>query len=205
MSTPAAAEHPLVSYLTLRKVVGFLGVLFPIAMLVWGWFVYGKLLGSISDYHILPTGVVFAGVLWTIAWFLFAYRGYDRRDDRATDLACVLALIVSLAPNTAPGIVGKIHLASAAVLFLTFAYISYFLFTKSSGPMTPMKVLRNRVYRVCGVAIVLFIVLIALYKWLLEKRGVLASLEPVFWLETFCLWAFGVSWAVKGETILKDR
>ena len=28
--------------------------------------------------------------------------------------------------------------------------------------------------------------------------------NPVFWLEFFLLWAFGVSWFVKGDTLLRD-
>jgi len=27
---------------------------------------------------------------------------------------------------------------------------------------------------------------------------------PVFWLESLALWAFGISWFVKGETLWKD-
>jgi hypothetical protein len=30
-------------------------------------------------------------------------------------------------------------------------------------------------------------------------------MKPVFWLEAFALWAFGVSWFVKGETLWKDE
>jgi hypothetical protein len=29
--------------------------------------------------------------------------------------------------------------------------------------------------------------------------------SPVFWLETVALWAFGVSWFVKGETVFTDK
>jgi hypothetical protein len=47
------------------------------------------------------------------------------------------------------------------------------------------------------------IVLIAVYSWFLSGTP-LSSLRPVFWLETFALWAFGTSWFIKGETLLKD-
>ena len=31
------------------------------------------------------------------------------------------------------------------------------------------------------------------------------SLEPIFWLESVAIVAFGLSWLTKGETILKDE
>ena len=33
----------------------------------------------------------------------------------------------------------------------------------------------------------------------------LLKLNPVFWLESLAIVAFGVSWFVKGEAILKDE
>lgn len=30
-------------------------------------------------------------------------------------------------------------------------------------------------------------------------------MKPVFWLETVALLAFGTSWLVKGELVLKDK
>jgi hypothetical protein len=29
--------------------------------------------------------------------------------------------------------------------------------------------------------------------------------KPVFYLETLCLWAFGTSWLIKGQFLLKDE
>ena len=69
--------------------------------------------------------------------------------------------------------------------------------------MTEEKKKRNRIYRTCRVVILVCIGLIGLIStpWL---EGFAASLKPVFWLETFALWAFGFSWFVKGETLWKD-
>jgi hypothetical protein len=50
------------------------------------------------------------------------------------------------------------------------------------------------------------IVLIAVYWTILEKKCTcLVNFNPVFWLESIALWAFGISWIVKGEVILKDK
>ena len=49
----------------------------------------------------------------------------------------------------------------------------------------------------------LCIVLIGVFKiWLADTP--IADLKPVFWLEALALWAFGISWFTKGETIFRD-
>ena len=55
----------------------------------------------------------------------------------------------------------------------------------------------------CGVIMLLCIVSIGLYMVFLANSAV-AGLKPVFWLESFALWAFGFSWMTKGELLWKD-
>jgi hypothetical protein len=196
----------LVSYRTLRRVVGLLGVSLPVVLAVWGFALFGeiRLEPSISDYYVLRTRDAFVGVLFTIAWFLFTYRGYDWRDNTAGNLACVSALGVALFPNGGSRGERVAHVIAATALFLVLAYFSFFLFTLSAGSPTPRKIIRNRIYRVCGIAIVACVVL-AIGDYLFWSRSVLRALSPMFWLESGALWAFGVSWFVKGETLFKDR
>jgi len=195
----------VVSYRRLRRVVGVLGVSMPIVLAVWGLFLLAPphLLASISDYYGLRTRDVFVGVLFTIAWFLYTYEGYDRRDNLAGNLACLFALGVALFPDDGPGLEPAVHYACAAAMFLVLAYFSLALFTRSGGNPTPAKLVRNRVYRSCGVIILACIALIGLYK-LAGSPGASGGWRPVFWLETLALWAFGFSWFVKGETLWRD-
>jgi hypothetical protein len=58
------------------------------------------------------------------------------------------------------------------------------------------------VYIVCGVAMLAFIAFIGVY-YLFGTGTWLARREPVFWLESLTLWAFGISWGVKGEAIAR--
>jgi hypothetical protein len=150
---------------------------------------------------------VFVGVLFAIALFMFSYRGYERRDEVAGKLACCFAIGVALfpEPSKVPW-VPRVHYAFAAALFLTFSYFSLCLFTKTHEDRQPTerKRWRNRVYVACGVAMLAFIGLIGLYALLWQKTRV-AQINPVFWLESLTLWAFGISWGVKGEAILKDN
>jgi hypothetical protein len=205
MSAPAVGGDLVVSYLTLRKVVGVLGMALPVVVAVWGFELQHAyhLLPSISDYYDLRTRDAFVGILFTIAWFLFAYHGYDRNDDVAGNLACLFALGVALFPIGGSRIERVVHLASAAALFLVLAYFALFLFTKSGAFQTHAKRIRNRVYRVCGALMLTCVGLIASYQ-LLWTQAPVTQLHPVFWLETTALWAFGFSWFVKGEAILKD-
>lgn len=198
-------EGELVSYLTLRRVVGVLGVALPVVLALWGFAICGcvEIQPSLSHYYGLRTRDALVGILFAIAWFLFTYRGYERVDDVAGNLACLCALGVALFPNSGTGWERALHFGSAVGLFLVLSYFSLFLFTKSGGSPTPEKKIRNRVYRACGVSMLVCIGLIGLCYWRLQDIAVTA-LKPVFWLESLTLWAFGISWFVKGETLWKD-
>jgi hypothetical protein len=201
-----AAHADVASYRMLRRVVGVLSVMLPVILAIWGFALCGcaQLQPSISDYYVLRTRDAFVGILFTVAWFLYTYRGFERKDDIAGNLACVFALGVALFPISGTRAEQIVHFTSAAALFLVLAYFSLFLFTKSRGIPSPRKLVRNRIYRVCGVAMLVCIGLIAIYHAFLSGTAV-AALKPVFWLEAFATWAFGVSWFVKGDTVFKDR
>ena len=209
MSENGSDTRLKVSYLTMRKVVGVLGMLLPIVMVA-GTLLFTfrlDLRTSISAYHDSVMGPAFAGILFVVGWFLFAYKGHDARDDKAGDRACLFAMGVAIFPQESAthAWVPWIHFISATLLFLTLAYFSFVLFRETGdGTPTVEKLFRNKIYKACGVAIVLFIALIGLYNLLgLDDTG-LAALKPVLVLEAFALWAFGFSWFVKGETLWRD-
>jgi hypothetical protein len=206
MVTTKPSENPQVSYLTLRRMVGALGVVLPIVLGLMGFFILQgmELLDSIRHYYGLRTRDVFVGTLFVIGWFLFTYRGYEWKDDLAGNLACLFALLVALLPNSGETWERTIHFSSAVLLFLTLAYFSICLFTKSDGSPTPQKKVRNKVYYVCGWTILACLALIGVY-YVFLKGSPISQLKPVFWLESLMLWAFGVSWFIKGETLLKDK
>jgi hypothetical protein len=132
-------------------------------------------------------------------------------DDVAGDLGGVFAIGTALLPTTpstcatpADRIVGGIHYACAGCFFLVLAFFALVLFRKTGGNPTPRKRQRNVVYAICGSAIILCIVLIALLKLLVGDDSPIDRIHPVFWLEAIALWAFGWSWFIKGESLLKD-
>ena len=205
MRANSADEDEIVSYLTLRRVVGVLGVALPVVLALWGFALCDcvEMQPSISAYYGMRTRDALVGILFALAWFLFSYKGYERTDDVAGNLACLFALGAALFPSSGTGWEKAVHFGSALALFLVLSYFSLFLFTRSGGSPTPEKKIRNRVYTACGVSMLICIGLIGLCHWRLEDTAVTA-LKPVFWLESLALWAFGISWFVKGETLWKD-
>jgi hypothetical protein len=215
MNQQSGPQDPLVlSYLSLRKAVGIIGFALPFVLAFGKFLLQGPgLQSSISAYYYTDMRNVFEGSLCAIGVFLLSCRGYDRRDEIAGRLACAFAVGVALLPTTPYAyatsrdrLVGGVHLSFAALLYLTLAYFSLALFTKTASDKHPTrrKLRRNTVYRVCGYAILACIFSIAVVaippvKLLTER------LTPVFWLESIATVAFGVSWLTKGETILRDQ
>lgn len=201
----------VVSYLILRRAIGYLGLALPFVLSIGGYFVFGKgIQTSISSYYYTGMRDFFVGVLCAIGVFLLSYKGYERIDAVAGDLACVFGVGVALfptSPDDAPTTIGKIHWILAALFLATLAYFSLCLFTKTDATKRPteQKLQRNRVYRICGWLMVACLLLILIFKFLPESvQANLAALDPVYWLESTAILSFGVSWMVKGEAILKD-
>ncbi len=230
-------SRQVASYLTLRKAIGCLGMALPFILVFGGMLLNEQENGqgirrSISAYYHTGMGDVFVGTICAIGIFLFSYKGYEPKDDRYGDFAFFCAVGLALFPtipdieDSSRGIglalsfatpdleifIAVAHGVFAAGFFLTLAYFSLFLFTKSDREMTRKKRQRNIVYRACGYVILLAIAFIALgFLILLLKLlpdatvRMVKSLDPLFWLESIAIVAFGVSWLVKGEAILKDE
>src|SRR4030042_3165209 len=96
-NTPRQINPQVISYITLRKTVGILAILFPVIIIV-GSVIFGKcdeILANLSTYYHTQMRNLYVGILCAIALFLFAYKGYDRRDAIAGNIACILALLVA--------------------------------------------------------------------------------------------------------------
>lgn len=213
-SSEAEAKSLIVSYLTLRRVVGILGISLPFVLSIGAFLLFHTgLRGSISSYYHTAMRDVFVGFLFAIGSFLFAYQGYDRTDNIAGNLACVFAIGVAVFPTTPAGqdeslAISNLHQVFAGLFFLTLAFFSLHLFTKTDPNRSPTrrKLQRNRIYRACGIAMLACVILIALYDFLPDTiANTLTPTRPVYWLESVAIICFGVSWFTKGEAILKDN
>ncbi len=197
----------VISYLTLRIVVGVLGVTLPV-ILVLGSLIFREdeiIQRSISMYYYTHMRNALVGILCAVALFLFAYKGYDYRDNIAGHFAGIFALLVAFCPAE-DSYIRIIHLVSAVLFFLTLAYFSLILFTKGSANPSKQKLIRNKIYKICGFIILGCVALLILY-FVLPKSFIdkLSDYKPLFWLESIALWAFGSSWLIKGEFLFKDE
>jgi len=198
------------SYMALRKAVGIIGIALPFTLMLGVSTIFGTdvLQDSISHYYYTGMRDVFVGSLCAVALFMFFYAGYDKTDEWLSNFAGLFALGVAWFPTTEKGaidVIGIIHFGSASALFIAFAIFSLFLFTKSKEGVkpTPQKVKRNKIYRICGVVILLSILAMFLYSIFIEDSYYIPRF--IFWGETIALIAFGISWLVKGEAILADN
>ncbi|MCB1367130.1 MAG: hypothetical protein KDK00_05165 [Rhodobacteraceae bacterium] len=221
-----AEEDHAASYKGLRRVVGILGFLLPVSLIV-AAIIRRDTEPSISAYYYTGMGDVLVGTLAAIAAFLGSYRGYVAThaewisDHNLARIAAFGAIGVALLPangfidrdtaaaavESTSGIVPKLHLLSAAVFLGSLGCFALFKFTRSATPKSEWPAAKhrnNRIYIASGRTIFACLFIIALMMGLRE----LGIFDPdtlisdwLFWLEVIAVWAFALSWLVKGETI----
>jgi len=220
----------IISYYTMRRAIGVLGITLPL-ILVAGSSLFGgcdEVQGSISAYYHTNMRNIFVGFNCAVALFLFAYRGHDWRDNIAGSLGSIFVLGVAFLPCSVgtPGhpclvavaeqspMVGDLHNLSALLYFIILIVYSLFLFPKTHMDMVTgekkfmglQKKRRNVVYYISGGIMTASLLLIISYMGFLEDRYPgLEGLDPIFWLESFVLLSFGISWLTKGQLIFRDE
>jgi len=213
------ANPYVVSFLKLRRMVGYIAFMIaPVMFFI--TLVAGdcKLVqDSISHYYYTIAGDVFVGMLCATSFFLMVYPGYEKNDNLLTTAAGLFALGVAFFPtwpmrNRSCSVVsmntsdwsGYIHGISASIFFSILAWIAIKVFTKSKeepGKRPADKVRRNRLYRTCGVTIIVCILVISGSFFIPSLLPYYTKFNLVYWFEFIALVAFGVCWMVKGEAL----
>lgn len=197
----------------MRIMIGILGILLPwlVALITLSW------PDSVSaTYYSLFAVGIFMVVLGSAGILLINYKGYDKVDDIAATIAGICGIMICLFPTTYkadPSILtgifhlpsnasNIIHSISAFGFFGVLAYMSFFLFTKTSGELTPQKKIRNIIYRVCGVGMLAAFLLLPL-----ELIPGFECHNLVWIIEAIALFFFGFSWIVKSDSVpmLRDK
>ena len=222
--------HPMVvSYVGIRRAVGFSGLLLPVVLGPGGWLLGVPFQDNISSYYHTPMRDVFVGTLCAIGVFLFCYRGHDWAEDWTANFGCISALGVAFCPLDAGAdpllqrsVTGWLHTLSGGVFFLTLAFYSIVHFPRSrfrllpmplfggeddAPPADPVEARRDRqrdlIYRGSGVVILMSLLAMGGYLLLLPTRYVRICdrWNALFWLEWTALWAFAAAWLTKGRVI----
>lgn len=205
-----------ISYLTMRKAIGYIAMVFPLALII------GNLFGgltpmqnSLSEYYWTNSNIIFVSMLVTFGIFLLSYNGYDKRDKWITSVAGVSMLLVAFFPcegSPVPDYLfmflpvkasAIIHYTAAISTFSLLGVMSLFQFTQGSSN-TKQKKKRNLIYKVSGITIFATIGLMVVIQLIPHGRETTDTFKLLFWLESIILWAFGIAWLVKGEAFLKD-
>lgn len=206
----------LVSYLGVRRAIGMIGLLLPIALVPVGWLVFGiELQDNLSSYYHTPLRDVFVGAMCAISCFLFCYRGYDWIERWTGYCGSIAALGVALFPLDAhsdplfqSSLVGYTHTVSGGAFFLTLAFYSLYHFPKTSAKPADDALVssRNLIYRSSGIVILVSMLAMGSYLVLLPSswKGFFNRYNFLLWMEWIAVWAFAAAWLTKGHAILAD-
>lgn len=224
-----ADNELVISYLTLRNLIGICGMLLPVVLpLLTPRAQVDKVMEhSISEYYYTSNGDILVVLLSVIGVFLLSYKGYREVWERIlTIIAAVCGIGIAFFPTATkignslsihrvnkkvPQIFGlQWHFIFAGLFFIALAIISLHYFPKSRdksslrtvGGRRTKKAKRNIVFKTCGWIMIGSVVLTILY--MAVRPSSLENVPVIFILETVAVEAFGISWLTKGETFFPD-
>ena len=179
---------------------------------------------SISHFYYSTVGEIFTGALCAVALFLFCYRGYPKPsygkysfipgDNFMANFAAALGLLVVIFPTNSEEIQdnlrsfissensGYIHYAAASLFFFSLAIISFVNFRRTKHPEDFGKMKSHPIYKYCGIIMIVCMLILLLIFILGELHYDVSwsdEYNVTYWFETIILFAFGISWIVKGE------
>ncbi len=210
-------KQDIFTYRRLRRAIGYLGIALPVLLVGLSFIPFFKteFQPSISDYYYTNLRDIFTGTLAAVGLFMISYKGHGnpsiwKNDQLLTNVSGIMAIGVALipvAPQSEPQAIitlipypfpwlGWLHYLFAALLFLIFALLAINVFTigQNRAADIPVSTLNeNHIYRVCGIAIIILIILIPVSEML--------ELSPysTLILEALALFFFGIAWLIKGR------
>jgi hypothetical protein len=207
----------VLSYQSVRRAIGAIGLMLPIILGPVGWLVFGiEIQDNISSYYHTELRDVFVGSMCAIGIFLFCYRGYDWIESWTANFGCLAALGVALFPldaNSDPlfqkSMIGYLHTLSGGVFFSTLAFYSLYHFPSAKDTeqeIAPHVAERNFIYRSSGAVILLSMLAMGAYLFLFPAnwKDLCNEYNFLFWMEWIAVWSFAAAWLTKGRAIFAD-
>lgn len=212
-------SNDLFSYRRLRRAIGYLGIFLPIVLILLSFFSIfdTEVQPTISDYYYTNLRDIFTGTLAATGLFMIRYKGHGnpsflKNDELLTNLAGFMAIGVALIPVNPENAhlkvytllpfnyewLGWLHYGFAAMLFGVFALLAINVFTigQKSNEEIPVSTLNeNHIYRFCGFAIIILMLLVPVSENLRLFR------YSTLILESLALFLFGLAWLIKGRAL----
>lgn len=213
---------PIRTVQILRKGIGTVSIAMPFILIILSlipFFQVDEIQISLSAYYYTNIREVFTGILCIVGFFLLVYQSdyidnkLERKENLLVRIMGFAAIGVALIPTnckplhqslgTCEGMPSFIpyaghfasigHMIATAILFLTFAYVSYTIFpiNKDSSIDTENK----NIYRFCSLIITIALILLVINTQLEPKLHTHMTLIS----ETIILLSFGFSWFTKGK------
>jgi hypothetical protein len=226
------ADDPAVlyakSYLLVRSVLAFIGVLLPIAFIVGeAYFIDGgvQVRGSLSSYYHSTMRDLFVAALAVIGFLLLTYMAGQRNtyDYWLSTAAGIAVLGVAFFPTMRPGLgnaprcgtlpepagcsamqqqLGEALTAkvhgASAAVFILSLAAIAFVFAYREKKYNGRARLAA-VQMACGWVIVVAVVWVVLGNWVDLRMG---PLTPLYVTEVVSVWAFGLSWLLTARALL---
>ena len=218
-------ESKVIDVRLLRAVLGVIGISFPLVLWFGGCVIADlSLQESMSAYYHTRMHDVFVAFLCIIAMGLFAYRGYRKPGSKiggeswlATAAAACAVGVAIFPPDKQPyistpvvpllpglGWFGPVLHFISTLGFIGILVWFAWRFTNTNLPditENPKKQQRNCIFRTCAI-VMTCAAAYAVVDTKIEIEG-----PGVYWGEAIAVFAFGVSWFVKGDTIkwLQDK
>lgn len=219
------------SYLLIRLVIGFVGVLLPTLLFALdGLFLRGGVVvrGSLSAYYHSGARDLFVGALCVIGFFLLTYMAGQRRtwDFWLSSTGGLGALGVAFLPTTRPGLADgdprcgaletvpagctQLQQAFGEAAVATVHFVSAGIFILTLAAICFVFAKRERVYTAnftqARFHTLCGSAILAAVGWVVIGSALdaeLFDLTPLYVGEVVSVYAFGASWIAKGSDLLK--
>jgi len=187
----------LVSQQRFAILVGQIAFLLPIALYGFGYFGACNF-DSISHYFYAPVlGTLFIVSLSAIGVFLLLYQSDYGPETWLANVAALFVAVLVFMPTDHKGCETK-QAVEARIFAIAFDASDL----KPGTPQGPQKKIRNRIYIASGVVMVLSLGAIGLQFFVFNSEAETIRWNAGNWtfiLEAVALWAFAVSWMLKGR------
>lgn len=202
-----------------RRILGSLCIALVPAVLLFGLFGSST---NPSDWYFSVSATFYAnsnifmiGLIFSTSVFFFSYKGYDWKDRLCSIIQAISLLGIILFPvynYTQPEVCGIfnlpsnishiLHCITSGIFFAAIGFNLIFLFTITGNEITEKKKLRNNIYRICGILIVISAIIIPINSTSLFDF--VPDWFPTTMICEFIMFtSFGFSYIVKSEAISK--